>query len=138
MELRRIDTIKLENGLVLKLYDSSRRVAGDRWLVCFIALIDIQVKPEYFKNEDPSDISFEEIRSVVGKKVTYRHEKKRSFVAETEREEVFEGLKKRYLKVALTYLANANFPRKAILSQRQEILAGSEPLRVYRRTFSQP
>jgi len=136
--LRPIDTIKLENGLILKLYDSSRRVARDRWLVCFVALVDIQVKPEYFESEEPPDISFDDIRSVVGQKVTYRHEKTRNFVAETEREEVFKGLKKRYLKTALTYLSSANFPRKAILSRHQDILAGSKPLRVYRRTFSKP
>jgi len=84
MELRLIDTIKLENGLILKLYDSSRRVVRGRWLVCFVALVDIQVKPEYFESEEPPDISFDDIRSVVGQKVTYRHEKTRNFVAETE------------------------------------------------------
>jgi hypothetical protein len=138
MELRRIDTIRLENGLILKLYDSSRRVAADRWLVCFVALVEIQVRPEYFESEDLPDISFGDVRSVVGQRITYRHEKTRKFVAETEKDEVFRGLKERYLKATLTYLSSANFPRKAILSRHQDMLAGPKPLRVYRRTFSNP
>jgi hypothetical protein len=38
-----INTIRLDNGLELKLYDSSRKVAGDRWRVGIVARIDISL-----------------------------------------------------------------------------------------------
>jgi hypothetical protein len=36
-----IKTIVLGNGLILEIYDHSRKVAGDRWLVKMVAKVDI-------------------------------------------------------------------------------------------------
>jgi len=94
MKDKLIDKIKLENGLTLEFYDRSRPVASDRWLVSFIAR--------------------------VGDKVTYRHEKTRNFIAETEKDQVFDGLKERFLAASLAYLSNPDFPRKLILMQYQK------------------
>jgi hypothetical protein len=37
MREKLVDKIALDNGLTLELWDRSRQVAGDRWLVCFVA-----------------------------------------------------------------------------------------------------
>ena len=121
MKGKLIDKIKLENGLTLEFYDRSRPVAADRWLVSFIARIDVEVKPEYFQGEGTPDISFHDIRAAVGDKVTYRHEKTRNFIAETEKDQVFDGLKERFLAASLAYLSNPDFPRKLILMQYQKV-----------------
>jgi hypothetical protein len=86
MQEKLIDSIKLENDLILELYDSSRRVAGDRWLVSLVARLEVRVKPEYFQEEDAPHLPFEAIRAAVGEKATYRHEKTRNFIVETEKE----------------------------------------------------
>ena len=120
MNEKLIDKIKLENGLTLELHDRSRPVAGDRWLVSFIARIDVEVRQEYFEGEHSPDVAFDDIRRAVGDKATYHHEKTRNFIAETKKDEVFEGLKERFLAASLTYLSSPDFPRKLILMQYQQ------------------
>lgn len=120
MEGKLIDKTKLENGLTLEVYDRSRRVTGDRWLVSFVARIDVEVRPEYFESVHTQGLAFEDIRAAVGEKVSYRNEKTRNFIPETEKDEVFGGLKERFLDASLGYLSSPDFPRKLILRQYQE------------------
>lgn len=124
MEGKLIDKIELENGLTLELYDRSRRVAGDRWLVYFVARIEVEVRPEYFEGQHTSDLLFDDIRAAVGDRATYRHGKTRNFVTETKKDEVFEGLKERFLAASLGYLSAADFPRKLILMKYQQVRGG--------------
>jgi hypothetical protein len=120
MEGKLIDEVRLKNGLTLELHDRSRPVAGDRWLVSFIARIEVNVRPEYFEGRHIPDLPFDAIRTAVGDKVTYHHEKARNYIAETQKDEVFEGLKERFLAASLGYLSSADFPRKLILMEYQK------------------
>jgi hypothetical protein len=125
MEEKLIDKIGLENGLTLELYDCSRPVAGDRWLVSLMVRIDVGVDPQYFKGQDVATPPFDDIRRAVGDKITYSYEKSRNFIAEAQKEEVFGGLKERFLSATLNYFSNANFPRNIILSRYREVKGGS-------------
>ena len=120
MEAKLVETIPLENGLVLEVYDNSRPVAGDRWLVSFEARIEVPLNPDDFADRDTEAPSFEAIRQVVGEKVTYTFEKKRNFIDQKEKHEVFEGLKGRFLDATLAYLSSEKFPQKIILSRYEE------------------
>ena len=120
MEGKLIDKVRLQNGLALELYDRSKRVTGDRWLVSFVARIEVNVTPEYFGGQGTPDVPFEEIRAAVGDAATYNHEKARNFIPETEKDKVFEGLKERFLAASLGYLSSADFPRKLILMEYQK------------------
>ncbi len=122
MEEQPIEKIKLDNGLTLELYDRSRGVAGDRWLVCFVARLEVGLKQEYFKGPLTPDVPFEDIRKAVGDKVHYHHEKTRNFIAEAKKDEVFRGLKERFLEANLVYLSSPAFPLKLILRQYQRAL----------------
>jgi hypothetical protein len=121
MEEKPIERRELDNGLTLELYDRSRRVAGDRWQVSFEARLEVGLKREYFEGRHEPDIPFEDIRGAVGEKVVYHHEKTRNFIAETEKDEVFRGLKERFLDANLVYLSSPDFPLKLILRQYQEV-----------------
>jgi len=127
MQKKLIDRIKLENGLALELYDRSRRVAGDRWLVSFEARIDIEVKSEYFKGQDSGDPSFDSIREVLGERITYSYEKSRHFIAEMEKEEALKGIKDRFVETTLTYFSGPKFPRNMILSRYHQAQGASKP-----------
>lgn len=118
--IKLIDKIELENGLTLELHDRSRPVAGDRWLVSFLARIDVEVKPEYFEGQDSANLSFDAIQKGVGDKVTYRYEKTRNFISETEKDDVLKGLKDRFLNVSLGYLSSPDFARKLILRKYED------------------
>jgi hypothetical protein len=117
MKEKLIAKMKLENGLTLELYDRSKPVAGDRWQVSFVARMEVAVKPEYFEGEDAPDVPFEAIRAAVGEKATYHYEKTRNFIAKTEKDEVLQGLKERFLDANLGYLSSPDFPHKLILRQ---------------------
>lgn len=127
MEEKLIDKISLENGLTLELYDRSRPVAGDLWLVSFMARIVVGVDPQYFKGQDAASPPFDDIRRAVGDKVTYSCEKSRNYIAEAQKEETLGGLKERFLSTTLTYFSNANFPRNIILSRYRAVKGGSKP-----------
>jgi hypothetical protein len=124
MEEKLVDKISLQNGLTLELYDRSRPVAGDRWLVSLVARIDVGVDPQHFKGQDKASPPFDDIRRAVGDKVTYSYEKSRNFIADAQREEVFGTLKERFLSATLNYFSNANFPRNIILSRYREVKGG--------------
>ena len=51
MEKKLVDEIKLKNGLTLLLYDRSKLLAGDRWLIALEAYMEVEVKPEYLEGE---------------------------------------------------------------------------------------
>ena len=120
MEGKQIDKIKLENGLTMELYDCSRPVAADRWLVSLVARIEVKVRPKYFEGINTPDDPLDAIREAVGNKATYRHEKTRNFIAETENDDVFKQLKERFLAASIGYLSSADFPRKLILMQYKQ------------------
>jgi hypothetical protein len=116
MRKKLISKIDLDNGLTLELYDRSKVVAGDRWLISFIARIDVDVKKEYFKEFD-SEIPFREIKALLGDQVTFSYEKSRNFVDEKEKDGLLSDLKDNFLKSDLQYLSSRNFPQKLILSK---------------------
>ena len=126
-EEKLVDQIMLENGLILEIYDRSRQVAGDRWLVSFEARMDIAVTPEYFKDQGSENPGLGAIREVVGEKVTYNYEKSRQFITEEKKDEVFKGIKERFLETTLSYFSSANFPRNVILSRYQQAQGASKP-----------
>ena len=117
MEERLVDRIKLENGLTLEVYDRSRVVAEDLWVVSFVARIDVEVRPEHCENLQTKGLAFEDIRAAEGEKVSYCNETTRNYIAETEKDAVFRGLKEGFLVANLDYLSSPDFPRKLVLRQ---------------------
>jgi len=120
MEKKSIDKINLDNGLTLELFDGSRPVAGDRWLVSFSARIEVEVMPEYFEGDKSLTVPFEDVREALGGKAIYSREKSRNFIAQTEKNEVFNGLKDRFLESNLSYLSHPDFAKRLILNKYQQ------------------
>jgi hypothetical protein len=114
-----VEEIRLENGLTLELYDKSRPVAGDRWMVTFEACIDIEVKTEYLEDM-PAGVSLEQIRSALGDRVTYSYEKVSIFVAETDKDAIFNKLKKDFLETNVDYLSEKSFGPRFVMKKYHE------------------
>lgn len=113
-EGKMVEKIPLENGLVLEVWDYSRKLAGDRWLVGM--LIQIGIAPT---KEDFSDESFyKEFLEKTDGKVYYRYRKERHFVPEDQVFEIFSRMKENFLKAALPYLSHADFKQRLI---KQEV-----------------
>ena len=121
MQEKLIEKIALDNGLTLELWDRSRQVAGDRWLVCFVARVTVPVEQKYFKQENDESLTIERVRNVVGEQAVYMRQKESHFVDVKEKDGVFETLKNTFLDTNLGYISGPDFPQKLIMKTYREI-----------------
>ena len=115
-----MESIQLDNGLTLELFDHSRRVAGDRWLVSLFASVRVEVTPE--NRED-----YGKIRSVLGAATRFTHEQIRNFVDASEKDAVLAEMRERFLDTGLVYLSTPDFSGKLIVRKYREA-AGLAPV----------
>ena len=93
MESKLIDTFNLDNGLTLNIYDASRKVAVDRWLVRLQVCIDIAVDGHWFEGHVQMPATPERIRAKLGDTIQYRYQMERNFVDDREKADVFDGFR---------------------------------------------
>ena len=103
----------LPNGLTLEIWDYSRKLAGDRWLVGMLAQVAVKVGPEHFSSVELYQRFWERTEGFI----YYRYRKERHFVDAKERHLIFENLKENFLRAALDYLSHPSFPEKLIQSE---------------------
>ena len=120
MEEKLIKTIDLENGLELKLYDASRKLAGDRWLVSLIARIEIPTSDSLLKEDVSPSLNVDEVRKVLGEKLLFEQKREKIFIDEKEKDEVMKEIQDSFLSTSLSYLSHSNFPTKYILKKFNE------------------
>ncbi|RPH49928.1 MAG: hypothetical protein EHM85_12245 [Desulfobacteraceae bacterium] len=118
MENKLVKTIGLKNNLELKIYDSSKKMAGDRWLVKMVAHVDIPVSsvPETFHDlqHDP-DSNKDEIMKLLGNTVTFEQKRERFFIDESKKESVFNEICDHFVKSTINYLSHPDFPKKYLI-----------------------
>ena len=112
---RLIKTIDLATGLKLELYDASIKVAGDRWLVALTAIIDIFVNQTIIADQGPFNTI--ELKEALGGVVRFKRERKRDFVDEKDKDDVFRYLMDSFLTSSLAYLSHPDFPQKYVLRE---------------------
>ena len=115
---RLIETIELENGLTLDLWNESRELVGDRWVVTLMARIDIPILPENIPIEE---VPYEKVREVLGDQNAYIHRKTRHFIPRQKVPEVLGQLKERFLENAIEYLSHPSFARRFVMKKWKEI-----------------
>ena len=120
IEKKLVDEMTLDNGITLELWDESRPLAGDRWMVSFVARIQVPVEPEYFKAEENEGLTLEVVRKAIGDHAAYVREKQSSFVDEKEKDREFNRLKDDFLETNLAYLSSPGFPRRLIMKAYDE------------------
>ena len=109
MDKTLIETIALPNGLILELWDTSRPMAGDRWLVSLLAKVDVPVLPEFFSTLDNGEQAYQELLSAYGFPLVFTQEKNRHFVDEKDSKNVLAELCQRFKDNLLSYLGNPRF-----------------------------
>ena len=120
MEEKLIKTIDLENGLELKLYDASRKLAGDRWLVSLIARIEIPTSDSLLKEDVSPSLNVDEVRKVLGEKLLFEQKREKFFIDEKEKDEVMKKIQDSFLSSSLSYLSYSDFPQKYVLKKFNE------------------
>jgi len=120
MEEKLIKTIDLENGLQLKLYDASRKLAGDRWLVSLIARMEIPTSDSLLKEDVSSSLNIDEVRKVLGEKLLFEQKREKIFIDEKEKDEVMKEIQDSFLSSSLFYFSHSDFPQKYVLKKFNE------------------
>ena len=112
MNEKLIKTIVLGNGLILEIYDHSRKVAEDRWLVQLVAKVDISID---YLNSNACGISklnlqSDELKKFFGTCIRYEQKRERNFISEKEKDKVFGDLLTSFFKSSQAYLSHPDFP----------------------------
>ena len=117
MEEILIKSIKLENKLTIKLFDGSRKIAGDRWFVSLIARAEVPISMVFFKSGQKVEISIDEIRSALGEYIVFEQKFEKNFVDETEKAKIINRQKESFISGILPYIGLPQFPRMFILKE---------------------
>ena len=120
MQEKLIKTIDLKNNATLNLYDSSRKLIGDRWLVSLVIRMDIPVSDALSVGDDPSVASVKDIQKVLGENVCFEQKRERTFINDIEKEAVFKELYDNFLENTLPYLSHEAFPGRYVLKAYKE------------------
>ncbi|HUT43159.1 MAG TPA: hypothetical protein VMW95_02390, partial [Desulfobacterales bacterium] len=112
MKEKLIKTIDLENGLQLNLYDGSRKLAGDRWLVSLIVRMDVPVTEVLKRNGRESMENLNEIKGMLGDSVMFEKKREKIFIDKTKKETAFKELCDMFLNSSLNYLSKEIFPKQ--------------------------
>lgn len=112
-EEKLISTIPLENDLLVSFYDESKKIAGDRWQVVVIAIIQIVTDQVHFTRMDPEKRS--EIIQVVGKQINYEKKLIRNFVGEKQKEEIVKAMFESFLQITRPYFSHRQFAERFVL-----------------------
>ena len=113
-----IKKVKLDNGLELELYDASKKVAGDRWLVKVVARIDVPVRD--YLDDMPSGTDASELKKIIGENVVFEKTTERNFVDDTEKETILNGFLDSFLENLVPYFSSSNLPKQFIAKKYKE------------------
>lgn len=117
----------LDNGMEIILYDRSRPMVGDRWQVELQCEAYIPIEDSYWKTAAQEDQwILKGIRNRLGGRLVQTFSKKRTFVAEEERQRLLQEMVQQVYSGLMEYLKRPEFPlrlfKKQYLEARQKLL----------------
>ena len=112
-----IEEIKLDNGLTLRIFDLSRRIAANTVKVEIFFQTIISLKESYFANAQ----DYNQVKNIMGDELAYEHRLERSFVPSENEDFVRSELIDTFKNNSLDYLASSSFSQKMALSMLRDI-----------------
>lgn len=110
-------TILLGNGLVLEIYDQSRKMAGDRWLVKLVAKINIPIER---LSADSGELRPDDIRALQsswGNYIRFEQKLERNFIDGKKKDAVLQDLMTSFLNSSQGYLSHPDFAQRFALRE---------------------
>lgn len=118
---------RLENGIEVILYDHSRNMTPDRWLVDLLCEASIPIDDSFWETaarEDPEHLPG--IRKMLGESLVFASNRKRSFLDTGERDSVLGEMVQQVYSSMLEYLKRPDFPQRLFIKKyndaRQKLL----------------
>lgn len=115
-----VETLTLPNNLELRIYDRSKKLAGDRWYVEVMMEIPVALTPQILEKLTPDRSLAEQFAQEKGNPFPYVHSKARHFIDEKEKDRIFQELKDDFLKTNWNYLSSPRFAFLAVAKAFQE------------------
>ena len=109
MSEKLIETIILNNGLFLEIYDQSRKIAGDRWLVRMVAKIDIPIDSLNLEDGPDQQVSLGELKESFDGFIRYEQKSERNFIGEQQKDAMLDDLVTSFLTSSREYLSHPKF-----------------------------
>ncbi len=121
MEEKLIKTIQLKNNIKIDIYDKSKRMAGDRWLVSLFTRMEIPVVKSVFTDGNQPGQDMEEIKETLGEKVFFEQKRERIFIDEQDKDKLLVSITDRFMDNTLPYLSRSEFPGKYIMKKYRDV-----------------
>lgn len=116
-----IERQELAGGMVVTIYDQSKPMATDRWLVKIRCEVTVPLPQQCVDDLDEEDSSLKAaVLAQLGERLTFAVFKERNFVDDREKATVLAGLVASVRENVLVYLANPQFPARLFASHYQE------------------
>ena len=122
MKNKLIKTIDIKKNITLNLYDSSKKLAGDSWLVKLIVQMEIPVMAALIQEDSELVDIVTEIKKVLGEKVLFEQVLERIFIDDAKKEAVLKELTESFLDNTLNYLSHKEFPKRYVLKKYKEMV----------------
>ncbi len=111
-EAKHLEDVQLANGVVVRFYDESCRVAGDRWQVTVRYDAVVLVSETFWSLVSGDPKLIEEIRAALGAKIVLTNVNERNFISAEEKDALVADIVNRARKNIFGYLADPGFPER--------------------------
>lgn len=110
------ETISLPNGLLLEVWDFSRKIAGDRLQVVLGCRISIRLERTFFPSDGQGESAYKKLVSECGPVLSYEFADERNFVARQDLDSTWSTLFEEFKEASLNYLSHPRFGEKFALA----------------------
>jgi len=127
-----IDEQQLANGMTVKVYDQSKKIAGDRWLVKIFCEATIPVAEDFFSRLAEADTALlSAVREKMAGFMSFGVAKEKNFIDAAEKDSALRAMVEQVSANMLAYLANQKFPEKLFVRRYEELKAACQIERYY-------
>lgn len=121
MEERLVSEVSLDGRIIVRLYDKSRILAGDRYYVCLEAKADIPFSIEDLNGLPEKEKIYRVLKELYGDHIPYSYTQERHFIDKNEKEGILQAFLENFYRNKLPYLRNPLFRRGAIHAKVREL-----------------
>ncbi len=112
--------VDFDHGHCLEIFDDSRKIGADAWVVIMTATMKIPVEMSLFTSKPLADNEFDDILDTLGSPIEYRYRLERNMILGHEKDAVLENLVNTFLENTGRYVANPKFPEKLALKEYRD------------------
>ena len=112
-------TIVLKNGLILEIYDQSRKIAGNRWLVKMAAKIDIPIDRLHLGDNLNKQVNLNSPKETFDNFIRHEQKRERNFIDEKEKDTVLNDLVTSFHTSAASGQKNGQSDQKRNVKKRR-------------------